>query len=150
MPLHLPVPKFGLDVRWNPATVTQHYQERTELLPEQTRLSVLGWNPGGRHSNPNSLLELFGPHWQIIICQEAGWVTQHLTEYWVIHTQDLVIAFNRDTFLAPTRESYREDIPPEVGVADLQDTPASRMGWLTLAFDKMLGKPGEESGISLA
>ena len=70
-------------------------------LLEQTRISILTWNPGPRRGTPGAIERHIVGKWHVIALQGAIECLQHDTltnRFHVSHNTGCAVLFNKDTF----------------------------------------------------
>ena len=75
---------------------------------EQTRISILSWNPGPRRGTPGAIEKHIAGKWHIIAPEEAVEYLQHeylTTHFYISHFAGCGILFNKDTFHSDLRVS---------------------------------------------
>ena len=70
-------------------------------LLEQTRLSILSWNPGPRRGTPGAIEKHIAAKWHIIASQEAIEYLEHecfMNHFYITHFAGCAVLLNKDTF----------------------------------------------------
>ena len=73
---------------------------------EQTRISILSWNPGPRRGTPGAVEKHIAGKWHIIAPEEAVEYLQHeylTTHFYIFHLAGCGVLFNKDTFHSDLR-----------------------------------------------
>ena len=68
---------------------------------EQTRLSILRWNPGPRRGREGALEEHIAGKWHVIALQEAVEYLKHASltnHFYITHFAGCAVMFSNDTF----------------------------------------------------
>ena len=74
-------------------------------LLEQTRLSILSWNPGPRRGREGASAEHIAGKWHVIALQEAIEYLQHesiTNHFYITRFAGCAVMFNKDTFHSDT------------------------------------------------
>ena len=93
-------------------------QQCAKLLPEQTRISILSWNPGPRRGMPGATEVHIAGKWHIIALQEAVEYLQHeylMNHFYITHFAGCAVQLNKKTFYSDVQVNSVYSTTPDPG-----------------------------------